>query len=149
MAVMFATGKLSAQALSLPAANDVWIETGHNDCMVKPRSPAKKSRPDNTIEAGDTLFLREWLNALDLRQGRIAEAADVNTGYVSQLVNREKYPDEEPKVSLVRRLARAMEVPWHLLYELPPADPLPISEMHRYPPDLLRRISTAKARKKA
>jgi len=147
MAEMFATGKHSAQAFSLPGANDVWIEAVHNSGMSKPRRPIPKYAPRKPLSHGETLFLREWLNALGLPQGRIAEAADVNAGYVSQLVNREKWPDEDPKVRTVSRLGEAMGVPWTLLYEPPPPDSLPLSEIHRYPAELLRRLSAAKARK--
>lgn len=125
----------------------MWTETYQNAGMQKPRRPAPQYRPVLTEQAGETLFLREWLAALGLAQGKVADAAEVNTGYVSQLVNREKWPDEDPKVRTVRRLGDAMGVPWHLLYEMPPPDPVPMADLHRYPPDLLTRLSAAKARK--
>lgn len=125
----------------------MWIEAVHNGGMSKSARPVPKYAPRKSAPHGETLYLREWLKALGLAQGRIADAAEVNTGYVSQLVNREKYPDEDPKVRTVRRLGDAMGVPWTLLYELPPGDSLPLSEIHRYPDELLRRLSAAKARK--
>jgi transcriptional regulator with XRE-family HTH domain len=65
------------------------------------------------------LFVGEWLRALNIRPADVARAADVNEGYLSQIINKDK---KNPSPAFLMDLASALPQPFEytLFYQRPP-----------------------------
>lgn len=63
------------------------------------------------------LYIGEWIATLGRKQVDIAKTADINEGYLSQLISGEK---QNPSAHVLRRVASALGVPLQALDRPPP-----------------------------
>jgi len=63
------------------------------------------------------LYIGEWIETLGRKQVDIARAAELNEGYLSQLVSGDK---KNPSADVLLRVSSALGVPLQALYSQPP-----------------------------
>lgn len=113
MTADFAISKETCQALTLPVAIGIGTNIGDNRHMGK--VPPRRRRQ------GPHAYIREWIRAFQLRPAELAKAADINEGYLSQLISGQK---TNPSPGFLIDLAAVFPQPFHytMFYQLPPDD---------------------------
>ena len=114
MATNFATSKVLCQAETLLVAIGPSPESGDNGTMGK--VPVRRQR-----RRTPPVYIREWLRAFGLKPAEVARDAEVNEGYLSQLISGQK---KSPSPAFLMALAAQMPQPFHYtkFYEPPPDD---------------------------
>jgi hypothetical protein len=110
----FATSKVRCQAETLLLAIGINGASGDNGTMGK--VPSRRPR-----RANPPAYVREWLRAFGLKPAEVARAAEVNEGYLSQLISGQK---NNPSPGFLMDLAGVMPQPFHYtqFYKPPPDD---------------------------
>src|SRR5581483_10762365 len=114
MTADFATSKAASQEKTLLVAIGVPASLGDTPKMGK--NTVRRPRRQNP-----QAYIGQWIRAFGLKPAEVARAAEVNEGYLSQLISGEK---KNPSVGLLMDLARAMPQPFHYtqFYQPPPDD---------------------------
>jgi hypothetical protein len=63
------------------------------------------------------LYIGEWLRALDIRPREVSRGAQVNEGYLSQLISGQKI---KASAGTLKRIGDYLGIDWRKLYERPP-----------------------------
>lgn len=110
----FATSKVPCQDETLLLAIGIPGSSGDNGTMGK--VPGRRPR-----RANPPAYVREWLRAFGLKPADVARAAEINEGYLSQLISGQK---KNPSAGLLMDLAEVMPQPFHYtqFYRAPPDD---------------------------
>lgn len=93
--------------------------------------PKRRSEPPPP-----SLYIGQWLAALGLQARQVAKDAKMNEGYLSQLISGER---TNPGGSVLFRVATAMGLKIHYLYEPPPPREL-VRQAGRIDPGVLSRL---------
>ena len=128
-------------------ANEMWTELSHTQAMAKYQrgrggNLELTSQQPQWLE-GEKFYLGEWLEALDIKPAKLAIEAEVNEGYLSQLISGDK---TNPSPTYVRKLAAVLDIPWRALFD-PPPTAATMDAINRYGPKLLERLARVKKRK--
>lgn len=91
------------------------------------------------------LFVGEWLRALNMRPADVAEAADVNEGYLSQIINKKK---KNPSPAFLMAIASTLPQPFdYTLFYKPPPDMKTVSAIAGISPAILAMLVANKPHK--
>jgi hypothetical protein len=122
---------------TLPQANRFGQEKlccGEIDILLVGADDAPMKEPRSIKEP--TLYIREWIQALDLQPRAIAKKAKVSEPYFNQLIHRKK---ENPSLKVLVRIADAMGVGLRDL-QMPPPSPEVLKAIQIIPSDQIERL---------
>jgi hypothetical protein len=84
-----------------------WISVDHGGMpLQRPRKPPPQ------------LYIGEWLHFLDIRPRDCSRGAQVNEGYLSQLISRKKL---KASAGTLERIGVYLGIDWRKLYDPPPS----------------------------
>lgn len=92
-----------------------------------------------------TLYIGQWIRALGKTPGEVAEAANVNEGYLSQLISRKK---RNPSNAFLQAIADVLGIPREYFNRPPPPQTV-LDQISGFDPDIVRRLRAARPSKEA
>jgi transcriptional regulator with XRE-family HTH domain len=95
-----------------------WLEVDMQIALADHRDMVGKTLKRSAQRpATRRLYLGEWIRAMGRKPAEVAKAADINEGYLSQLISGQK---KNPSALLLHSIADFIGIPMQYLYRPPP-----------------------------